>query len=120
MNEAELYHYGVQGMKWGVRKARMKSNIKIKSTKPRARPSDDGYRAAILREKARSGGKQALSNEELRILNERTQLETHYNKLNPSQVEVGRQKVLLYIGTVGTIAGAASAILSLRNQIKKK
>ena len=118
MNEAELYHYGVQGMKWGVRKARAK--FKVNSTKVRSRPSDDGYRAAILREKARSGGKQALSNEELRILNERTQLETHYNKLNPSQVEVGRQKVLLYLGTVGTIAGAASAVINLRNQIKKK
>ena len=118
MNEAELYHYGVQGMKWGVRKARAK--YKSNSTKRRARPSDDGYRAATLREKALSGGKQALSNEELRILNERTQLETNYNKLNPSQVEVGRQKVLLYLGTVGTIAGATSAVINLRNQIKKK
>lgn len=118
MNEAELYHYGVQGMKWGVRKARATRNVN--SSKRIDRPSDDGYRAAILREKARSGGKQALSNEELRILNERTQLEMNYNKLNPSQVEVGRQKVLLYLGTVGTIAGAASAILGVRNQIKKK
>ena len=118
MNEAELYHYGVQGMKWGVRKSRTKS--KVNSTKVRSRPSDDGYRAATLREKALSGGKQALSNEELRILNERTQLETNYNKLNPSQVEAGRQKVLLYLGTVGTIAGATSAVINLRNQIKKK
>ena len=117
MNEAELYHHGVKGMKWGVRKTRTKS--KVGSAKRVDRPSDDGYRVAILREKARYGGKQVLSNEELRILNERTQLETHYNKLNPSQVEVGRQRVLLYLGTVGTIAGATSAVINLRNQIKK-
>ena len=117
MNEAELYHHGVKGMKWGVRKTRTKS--KRGSAKRVDPPSDDGYRAATLRKKARSGGKQALSNEELRILNERTQLEMNYNRLNPSQVEEGRRKVVLYLGTVGTIAGAASAVLGVRNQIKK-
>ena len=117
MNESELYHYGVQGMKWGVRKAR--PSPKTNSTKARAKPSEDGRRAAALRKKARSDGKQALSNAELKVLNERTQLEKQYNSLNPSQVEVGRQKVLLYLGTVATIAGATSTILNLRNQLKK-
>lgn len=117
MNEAELYHYGVQGMKWGVRKAR--PSPKTNSTKARARPSADGRRAAALRKKARSGGKQALSNEELRILNERIQLEKQYNSLNPSKIEVGRQKTLMYLGTVGTMAGTTLTLLKLRSLLKK-
>lgn len=89
MNEAYLMHYGVKGMKWGVRKDRSKSY------------SDDYNSTKSLRKK----NVKQLSNSELRKLNERMQLEANYKRLNPSVVNKGYKfaKGLLTAG--GTIGG---------------
>lgn len=85
MNEAYLMHYGVKGMKWGVRKKNY---------------SDDYNSTKELRKKSYK----ELSNKELRELNERMNLESNYKRLNPQGVRKGEEyakKVLAVGGTIG-------------------
>lgn len=94
----ELAHYGVPGMRWGVRKRRAGSSgsseperVTIKKN-PKSgnlettgggghRPSDDALRASAYRQKAKASGTSSLSNNELKVLVERMNLEGNYAKL---------------------------------------
>lgn len=79
----ELAHYGVLGMKWGVRKDRS-SGSRRKSSK-----SDDYVRAKQLKKKRLS----QLSNAELKELNNRMQLESTYKNLKKQNVSMGKKFV---------------------------
>lgn len=70
-----LSHYGVKGMKWGRRKAK-------------EAPSEDYVRTKNLRKKSLN----SLSNDELRKLNERLQLERSYRDLTSSPTALSRVK----------------------------
>mgnify|MGYP006923195101 CR=1 FL=1 len=81
-----LYHHGVIGMKWGVRRARGSSS----STKPSKRNiSEDAKEAARISKKHVS----EMSNNELRKLNDRINLEQQYSRLNPSFIKTGAKAV---------------------------
>ena len=75
----ELEHYGVKGMKWGIRKDRSSksSGTKKKSARSEARAKKKKAAAAS---KAASNPKN-MSNEELRKRNERMRLEQEYKRL---------------------------------------
>lgn len=51
MNQNELYHYGVLGMKWGVRRRRSSSNVETPKPKKKtlSEMSDDELRSEISR-----------------------------------------------------------------------
>lgn len=88
-----LAHFGVKGMKWGVRRA---STI---SDKPAQ--SEDSSRAEAVRQKFKAGGTKALSNHELQALVQRANLEQQWNRVNPSLVKKGlafTADVLLGVG----------------------
>ena len=85
-----LAHYGVKGMKWGVRKDRttrdvtaesvvragLRGKTKVKVGGGQAHPAtQDAVKAAIQKQKLRKSGPAALSNQELRELTQRIQLE---------------------------------------------
>lgn len=75
-----LAHFGVKGMRWGVRRDRGGSG--------KAPNSDDHERAVATRKKARSGGgTKALSNKELQDLITRANLESQFKRLHPSRSE---------------------------------
>jgi len=67
----ELEHFGVKGMRWGVRR----KNV---------RPSGDAATADKLKSKLKSGGTKALTNKELKKLVERMNLEKQYKNLAPT------------------------------------
>lgn len=85
MNQNELYHYGVLGMKWGVRKNRSESPAPNRMKKQKKNISEDARVAKELKKKKVS----EMSNAELRKLNERQQLERSYSQLNKSTIAKG-------------------------------
>lgn len=82
MENNELTHYGVLGMKWGVRRNRSSTGSNRKPKK-----SEDYIRVKSLKKKRLS----QLSNTELRELNNRMQLEQQYKSLKKQQISSGRK-----------------------------
>lgn len=74
-----LEHYGIKGMRWGVR--RMRSRAGKKGEAPR--PSDEGRAALKILDKQKKYGTVALTNHELRVVNARIKLEQEFHKMNP-------------------------------------
>ena len=67
-------HFGVKGMKWGVRRGAGASNSPT---------SKDAAKASKFQQVAKKSGTRALSNEELQTLVTRMNLEQQYNRLKP-------------------------------------
>jgi 2'-5' RNA ligase len=94
-----LEHYGVMGMKWGVRNVTsgksstpvtttttinkgLRSKTKIKGTGGKGSPAaEDAIKAATTKQKLKKSGPAALSNTELRDLATRLQLEQQVSQL---------------------------------------
>lgn len=94
-NSNYLMHYGVLGMKWGVRRNRSGSSG---GSGNKRSMSDDAREAQSIRKKKPS----EMSNAELRKVNERTRLEQEYSRLNPSTVKKGLAAVAGIIGVMNT------------------
>lgn len=93
--ENDISHYGVKGMQWGVRKDNSGPTGVALKTKPGKRvkatggkfeaPSEDAKDAATKKQIARKSTPDALSNQDLKKLVERMQLESNYNRLLKEQ-----------------------------------
>ena len=104
-----LAHYGVLGMKWGVRKDKTKGGLR----KRKSTPVHDDYR------KAHSGKSvKSMSDSELRSVNNRLQMERQYSELT-RKTSKGKKVVNTLIKTAGTIA-AAEAAYKTYNRIGKQ
>lgn len=75
---ATLAHYGVLGMKWGVRKDKS-------AGKAAAGTSDDVARVLDSAKKVKQGGTKTLSNKELQELVTRMNLEQQFARLTAEQ-----------------------------------
>ena len=80
----ELYHYGILGMRWGIRKSRSVSGGSKKTSKKRT-ASDDAKDMMSLKKKK----VYEMSNAELRRLNDRQNLERTYRQNNKSKIAKG-------------------------------
>ena len=98
----ELYHFGVKGMKWGVRKDRKRGRDKW---------SEDAKSAYDIKKK----GMKQMSNAELKKLNERTRLENEYKNLNPNALKKGLKFAGATVATMGTILALHNNSKSLIN-----
>lgn len=93
-----LAHYGVKGMKWGVRRAdsgggSSSSPAPAKTSRP---ASADVKNVDSHRETIKSGGTRALSNKELREVVERMNLDQQYAGLvgrEPTKISRGHEAV---------------------------
>jgi len=104
-----LEHYGVKGMRWGVRRAENAgaaqveltqrtptSRVRIKATKGGAQaPAQDAIEARVHRQTAKKSGPQALSNKELQALVTRMNLERQYSQLLPGDQNVIKRGALV-------------------------
>lgn len=102
-----LEHYGVKGMKWGVRKSDKTTNVSgntIRSSKrgkikgvelsednkqKASRPSDDKTEASILEQRIKSGSTDSLSNKELELVVNRKNLEKRYREVVSKETDRG-------------------------------
>ena len=81
-----LEHYGILGQKWGVRRFQNKDGTRTPAGKRRdeaSERSEDHVKSRDFKSKAPGG----LSNEELKKLNERLQLEETYKRLTAEKIE---------------------------------
>lgn len=88
MDKNYLAHYGVLGMKWGVRRTRSADSAKVK---------------AIRKKKVYE-----MSNQDLKDANNRLQLETQYRDLS-RRSNAGKRAVSAFIATAGTITAVTAA-----------
>lgn len=93
-----LEHHGIKGQRWGVIH---KPNSRT------GRVSSDFKTASDLRKKKLPH----LTNKQLKVANERANLEQNFRRLNPSKLERGQKiakSILVSAGLPATIGGLAS------------
>lgn len=98
-----LLHYGVKGMKWGVRKKRKpQSRVEVSTNKrgkikttggEKRKPSEDAKKAAVIGQIAKASGYQALSNAQLRTYTERLALESRTRQLEDEKYDTATKIV---------------------------
>lgn len=101
----ELKHYGVKGMKWGVVRQRG-SNGRVGRE-----VSEDHVRSRALKKKKTS----EMSNNELKALNQRLQLERTNNEL---QSRSGLQKIKTGTQIAGTVLAVGTTVSTAYNFVK--
>ena len=102
----ELYHWGIKGQKWGVRRYQNKDGSLTPAGRKRQKRqmSQDAKEAQALKKKKVS----EMSNAELRKLNERQNLERNYKSANPSAIKRGAKAVGVTAAALGTVVGLAT------------
>lgn len=98
--EKELYHHGVKGQKWGVRRYQKKDGSRIGGRLKRKDSRSEDYKTAKMIKKKKIS---QMSNADLRKLNERKELERKYRQLNPNAVSRGFKYAATAAGGMGTI-----------------
>lgn len=105
-----LAHHGVKGQRWGVRRTKAALARAAKREKPNA-SADHAHVKALLKKP-----RHQLTNAELKIVNERLNLEANAGRLNPHVVSKGEQTAKAVLGTIGVGVTAFNLIKSPAGQ----
>jgi len=105
-----LAHYGVKGMRWGVRKDRSAQEVTV-YTRPgkkavasggkNHKPTAEAMQTVATKQKSKRSTTDSLSNKELKEAVERMRLEQQYNKLTGENLSLGKQFVKFLIDIYG-------------------
>ena len=113
----ELYHYGVKGMKWGVRKSKKQLRRERAKKNANSQVSKDYKEPAFLRRR----NPRSLSNAELKKAINRMQLEKQYRELSEHDMTLGEQIFKKYrkASIQQLINTAAQAPIDVARTLKK-
>ena len=104
-----LTHFGVKGMRWGVRKKQEPVSTGVAKTPM----SSDAALTSKISTKARTSGMSSLPNEELFALNQRLQLERQYSALTAlPATKSGMDKVNDMLKVVNTVNNVIKIVQS--------
>lgn len=96
----ELYHFGIKGMKWGVRRFQNEDGTRTSVGKSRRKEYSSDYIESRTKKSIRS-----MSNEELKKKINRYQLENQYRSSYPNVYNRGMSAAKKIIATAGIIGG---------------
>lgn len=105
MENNSLAHYGILGMKWGVRRYQNKDGTYTSAGKKRKQKEyiHEDYANAHSKKSVKS-----MSNAELKARNNRLQMEQQYANLT-RQTSTGKKVVQEFIKTAGLLSGVMGA-----------
>ena len=120
MGNDYLAHYGVLGMKWGVRRYQNKDGTLTSAGKKRYRErsktdeSHEDYKKAHTPKSIKS-----MSDAELRNRLNRLQMERQYSQLSESSVNKGKEYAQKVFKAGTTVAAVTTTALTIYNNIDK-
>ena len=108
INEEELMHYGVMGMRWGVRRASKRSG-----------GSKKGKNKKASRQPQQPQKKRRMSNKELQSRVKRMQLEKQYRDLTNDLTPKKKTKIEKLISTADTVSKLSSSALTIYKNLNQ-
>ena len=132
-----LIHYGVLGMKWGVHRRRRAASVNERDAKElekagfkkeadalrllakKQRTKADEIEARINKKKEMKKKVEEMSDDELRKVINRLQMERQYSQLSPSKINKGKEYAQNIIKTGITVATVTTTALTLYNNANK-
>ena len=109
----ELYHHGVKGMKWGVRKEVVSAIGKTS----RETAGKFGNSRKIKTSKSALAKAKSMSDEELKKMASRLELENRY--VNARTAQVGKSKIDRILSSIGTLSAVAVSAMTIYDKYNK-
>ena len=111
----ELYHHGIKGMRWGIRRYQKEDGSLTPAGKKRKSESlHEDYIKSHTRKSRKS-----MSDAELRSRINRLEMEKKYTQLSTEHVNKGKLYVNKTMKTLTTVATLTTTALTLYNNIDK-
>ena len=127
--ESTLYHHGILGQKWGIRRFRKNDGSLTPAGEKRYRKkSRDGKTLAQKRSERQKEkdvkNRGALTNEQLQAKIQRIQMEKQLKDLTESELHPGRKATKQALSSIGmkvaTTAVAGAALYALKSAVSKE